>query len=99
MPFLRFIEKLADPIIVTDDDNTIIKINKKATELFGYNPADVIGNNISMLFYYKSSTITSIVSIFNKNGSVSDVKMSIHELNSYKIYLMKKPLKIYDGCI
>jgi protein-histidine pros-kinase len=45
----RIVETLADPVVVVDEDGSIILFNAQAELLFGYHRSEVLGQKVEML--------------------------------------------------
>ena len=45
----RLIDALGDGVVLTDDEGTIVAVNRRLTQLFGYEPAELAGRPVDVL--------------------------------------------------
>lgn len=62
IPLNVFAETAADGVILIDDQSTILFANPAAGRLFGYEPAEMLGNNLTTLMpeYLRHGHLTSL---------------------------------------
>jgi two-component system, LuxR family, sensor kinase FixL len=62
IPLNVLAEAAADGVILIDDQSTILFVNPAAGQIFGYRPAEMVGNNLTSLMpeYLRRIHLTSL---------------------------------------
>ena len=62
--FRTIFENANDEIIYLDKYGTIIDVNKRLEDIFGYKPKDIIGKNFTKLEFFKIKNLPKLVDLF-----------------------------------
>ncbi len=71
IPFDVLADAAADGVILTDDQSTILFVNPAAGQIFGYEPAEMMGKNLTYLMpeRHRQNYLTSLKRYFETGQS------------------------------
>ena len=92
--FKEIFNSVSDEIIYVDTEGTVLNVNDRSQDIFGYNPQELVGRNVLDLDFFNPDQLQEIITIFMSANIENNTVQKLVEIEANHRDGHKVPLEV-----